>query len=147
MASFAGYKLTTLREERGWDQKTLAKLAGLSTTVVSSLETGRTAHPRPATIKALTDALGCEPRALYKRGRNTTRQHTPPPAPPQQDTPALFPAPAEPARTVTHADLDRLLHDLPARWRILFDGCREVGFITEQAMQLVVAAITAGTLP
>lgn len=161
MASFAGYKLANARETRGWDQKTLAEQSGVSRSVVSALESGKTAHPRSVTVNLLAAALGIIPRELYKR-RSPRRTTTTAAAPKEgiltdqemrergwatTAIPLPAPEPPEPSETPrTRQELDTLLHQLPHRWRILFDGCRGVGFDEAQAMRLVTAAITACAL-
>lgn len=161
MADFAGYKLTNLREGRGWEQRTLADRSGVSQSVISALESGKTVHPRAKTVRALAQALDVNPTQLLKRA--SPRPRTAAPAEKLENAPApdlnrealrqlaaeqqpLFPAPA-PERRVTAAEADRLLHDLPGVWMRLFTGCTEVGFTEGQAMQLLNTAIAAGVLP
>lgn len=149
MAEFNAARLTKLRREQGWDQVTLARRAGISTSVVSSLEGGKTLNPRGDTVTALANVLGCRPSSLYKREPRII-------AAPQQievraDAASLFDVPTDDTgpevRYRDPATLDELLHTLPYRWRILFDGCQQAGFTDEQSMKLVTTAIHAGVLP
>lgn len=150
MASFAGYKLANAREARGWDQKTLAEQSGVSRSVVSALESGKTAHPRPVTVNLLAAALDITPRELYKR--RSPRRITQAGAQPAEATQTvheqgLFPAPETTNEQWTSVvEQSALLHELPHRWRILFNGCQEAGFDEAQSMRLVTTAITAGAL-
>jgi transcriptional regulator with XRE-family HTH domain len=63
LADEFGAVLAALRRERGYSQDTLARMAGLSRTTPSLLETGKR-EPRLATIVALADALGIDPSML-----------------------------------------------------------------------------------
>lgn len=52
-----------LRKRKNWTQERLAQEAGLSTTAVHNLEAGKNGFT-DKTLKALADALGCEPWQL-----------------------------------------------------------------------------------
>lgn len=54
----------TFRLRGGHTQVELAELAGLSEMAINKIETGRTASPRPGTVRKLADALGVEIREL-----------------------------------------------------------------------------------
>jgi transcriptional regulator with XRE-family HTH domain len=49
----------------GLSQEALAEAAGLSTHAIWLLEAGRSADPRPSTLKSLADALGVDIAALH----------------------------------------------------------------------------------
>lgn len=53
-----GDKVRKLREERGWGQQQLAKIAGLSQPAISRIERGLVQQPRLSVIKRLSQALG-----------------------------------------------------------------------------------------
>lgn len=173
MSDFNPSALTRLRQGNGLRQKDLAQLAGLSTSVVSSLEAGQTPNPRADTVTKLAAALGCRRSSLYKRAttavvtreaglnREALRQLAAERAPARREEKLVEMAPQpQPlplplfddalhpgTRTITRAEANWLLHNLPARWRVLFTGCREAGFDEAQAMRLVTTAISAGVLP
>lgn len=56
--------LRACRDRRALTQEELAAAAGVAEATVSRLETGRFAA-RPKTVKALAEALGVDPAALY----------------------------------------------------------------------------------
>lgn len=56
-------RLKRLREEKTWSRQMLGRKAGISPQTVAKLETGDR-RPKPATLAALCDALGCEPTDL-----------------------------------------------------------------------------------
>ncbi len=56
--------LKELRRWKGWNQRDLAKAAGLGQDTVSGVESGRH-EPRPSTLKKLARALGVEIAELY----------------------------------------------------------------------------------
>ena len=56
--------LATLRRQRAWSQRELAKQAGVSPSVIVQLEAGRTRYPKYKVIRALAAALGVEPREV-----------------------------------------------------------------------------------
>src|SRR3954451_12072381 len=69
-------QLRRLRESAGLSQEALAERAGLSPNAIGSLERGERRHPYPATVRALSDALGltADERAILgatlpRRGR------------------------------------------------------------------------------
>ena len=51
------FKIKELRQSRGWNQTTLAYHAGMSTSQVSLIESGRR-NPSAATLEAIAEALG-----------------------------------------------------------------------------------------
>ena len=53
-----GERLFELRDERGWTQKELAKLSGVSHTTIVHLETGQIGKPRMPTLRRLAKAFG-----------------------------------------------------------------------------------------
>ena len=59
-----GARVRDLRKLRQWSQWDLAKKAGISDGAVKMIETGRR-WPRPATIRALCQALECDTNELY----------------------------------------------------------------------------------
>jgi len=62
-----GDKVFELRDERGWSQKRLAEIAGVSQTTVVNIETGKIPVPRTPTLRRLARALGVEVEALIGR--------------------------------------------------------------------------------
>jgi transcriptional regulator with XRE-family HTH domain len=52
------------RKARGWDQAEAAKRAGLSTTALSDIETGKAAEPRRITMEKIARAFGWDSRTL-----------------------------------------------------------------------------------
>lgn len=56
--------LRELRRRKGWNQRELAKHAGVGQDTISGIEAGRH-EPRPSTLKKLADALGVEIPELY----------------------------------------------------------------------------------
>jgi transcriptional regulator with XRE-family HTH domain len=60
-------KLQELRINRGFSQRRLAELAGVSNTSVWKIEQGGGANP--STLKKLADILGVLPTDLLKKGR------------------------------------------------------------------------------
>lgn len=66
-------RLAELREERGWSQAELARLAGLSSTTVSRIESGDRVDTRWDTIMKLASALGVEPEDLTGEQRPAPR--------------------------------------------------------------------------
>lgn len=56
--------LKSARERLGWDQQTLARRAGLNSSVVSRLEAGQTSDPSYSTVRKLETALSLEPGTL-----------------------------------------------------------------------------------
>jgi len=63
-----GYTVCRLRQLRGWDQKTLAKAAGLVQTTVSGIERASPDVGLPAILK-VAKALGVEVSVLFTRPR------------------------------------------------------------------------------
>jgi transcriptional regulator with XRE-family HTH domain len=59
-------KFRELRTARGLSIRKLAEEAGVSTETVYSLEHGRREFIWPRTAKKLADALGVEPRDLFR---------------------------------------------------------------------------------
>lgn len=53
-----GERLWELRDERGWSQKGLANLSGVSHVTIVHLETGRIGNPRMPTLRRLARAFG-----------------------------------------------------------------------------------------
>jgi transcriptional regulator with XRE-family HTH domain len=62
--------LKELRRRKGWNQRDLAKAAGIGQDTVSSVESGRQ-EPRPSTLKKLARALGVEIAELYGEASQT----------------------------------------------------------------------------
>ena len=58
-------RLRRRRLEKGWSLSDLARQSGLSRQTLSFLERG-VREPRPSNIRALADALGCDPRDLME---------------------------------------------------------------------------------
>jgi transcriptional regulator with XRE-family HTH domain len=56
-------RLKRLREEKTWSRQMLGRKAGISQATVAKLENGER-RPKPATLAALCDALGCEAAEL-----------------------------------------------------------------------------------
>jgi transcriptional regulator with XRE-family HTH domain len=56
-------RLKRLREEKTWSRQMLGRKAGISPATVAKLENGDR-RPKPATLAAICDALGCEPAEL-----------------------------------------------------------------------------------
>ena len=59
-----GERLKALRTARGMSQMDVARVTGLSLSIVSQLEQGLTTNPRLNTVKVLCKALGCRIRDL-----------------------------------------------------------------------------------
>jgi DNA-binding XRE family transcriptional regulator len=62
-----GQKVRRLRDEAFFDQKDLAKMAGISTHTLMRTEKGYTPHSTRATIRKIAKALGVEPIELTIR--------------------------------------------------------------------------------
>src|SRR6266540_2003321 len=56
-----------LREERGWTQEQLARLAGITVTSISNLERGATVLPNAETVEGLAAAFGLDPEEMDPR--------------------------------------------------------------------------------
>jgi transcriptional regulator with XRE-family HTH domain len=54
----SGEKIRRLREDMMWGQAELARKAGITATQLWRIEAGITRNPRPATLRAIADALG-----------------------------------------------------------------------------------------
>jgi len=63
---YIGDSLRTLRQEKFFSQRELARAARLSPATILKLETNR-AEPHPKTIRKLAKALGVEPSQLVSR--------------------------------------------------------------------------------
>lgn len=61
-------------EERMWTQGRLAEEAGVSSTTVSRIESGRVSRPHFGTVKKFARALGVEPRELLSARGNEARR-------------------------------------------------------------------------
>jgi len=59
--------LVELRVDKGWSQRKLAHMAGLTATTVWKIERGGGANP--ATLKKLGDVLGVRASELMRTGR------------------------------------------------------------------------------
>ena len=53
-----GQRVKTLREQKGWNQKALAKAGGMTQPAVSRIESGGVNQPRLAVLNRLAQALG-----------------------------------------------------------------------------------------
>lgn len=56
-------QLKRLREGKTWSREEMGKRAGISPATVTKLENGER-RPKPATLAAICEALGCEPSDL-----------------------------------------------------------------------------------
>jgi len=56
-------RLMRLRNEKTWSREELGKRAGISPATVTKLENGER-RPKPATLAAICEALGCQPGDL-----------------------------------------------------------------------------------
>jgi len=56
-----------LRDERGWTQEQLARVAGITVTSVSNLERGATVLPNAETVERLAAAFGLDPDEMDPR--------------------------------------------------------------------------------
>lgn len=59
-----GKTIAKLRKKKGWTQKELAKVTGLSRSRVAAIEEGD--HPRIKTVAIIAEALGVEIREIYE---------------------------------------------------------------------------------
>lgn len=64
-----GENVRTRREENGFSREQLAAASSISRGAIDLLEQGYTIRPRPATLKALADALGCKVADLANGAR------------------------------------------------------------------------------
>ncbi len=60
-----GRNLRNLRTGKGWSQGELANKAGIGRVTITRLETGVETNPEARTVKALAEALGCDPSVLW----------------------------------------------------------------------------------
>jgi transcriptional regulator with XRE-family HTH domain len=74
-------RLGALRVQRGWTIVGLAARANVSETTVRRLEQGQAGRLRPATVAALTGALGVQPESVAELRAPAARR--PPPNSPQ----------------------------------------------------------------
>lgn len=59
--------LSTLRRMRLWSQSDLAKEAGVATSTISNIETGKATRLRPAVMRRIATALGIkDPLTVYE---------------------------------------------------------------------------------
>lgn len=72
--------IRTEREKRGWDQTKLAQAAGLSMSVISRLEAGKSLG-RSDTLAAISEALGIDPRRIQAALRGQDVEELTPPEP------------------------------------------------------------------
>ncbi len=63
-------RLMELRYAKGWERRDLARETGLSMSTIRKIET-RDRRPRAHALKALCDALGCEPADLLVSEKRT----------------------------------------------------------------------------
>ncbi len=66
-------EVRALREARGWSQSELARRAGLHSTTVSLIESGRQ-KPYAVQVEKLAAALGVEPAALLEDVNDDARR-------------------------------------------------------------------------
>jgi transcriptional regulator with XRE-family HTH domain len=66
MGTAFGRRLVTLREARGWDQRTLARRARVTQGYLSKLEAGAKRNPGLAIARKLAKALGVPVTALLE---------------------------------------------------------------------------------
>jgi len=59
-----GQYITNLRKEKGYSQRKLASISGISNTTINRIESGETATPDAPTLKALAEVLGVEETSL-----------------------------------------------------------------------------------
>ena len=59
-----GQYITRLRKEKGYSQRKLALLSGISNTTINRIESGETPNPDAPTLKALAEVLGLEETTL-----------------------------------------------------------------------------------
>ena len=59
-----GKRIAKLREEKGWTQKRLAKIAGLSKSYIASIEEGK--RPGIKAAAMIAEALGVEVTKLFR---------------------------------------------------------------------------------
>jgi transcriptional regulator with XRE-family HTH domain len=69
-------RLKELRKAAGLSQMELARVSGLSLSIITQLEQGRADDPKLSTLKALARALGC---TLDDLGQNGGEETPPPP--------------------------------------------------------------------
>jgi transcriptional regulator with XRE-family HTH domain len=59
--------LSTLRRMRFWSQADLAREAGVATSTISNIETGKATRLRPAVMRRIAQALGIkDPLTVYE---------------------------------------------------------------------------------
>lgn len=71
--SIIGERIQSIRRLRTWTQGRLAEEAGLSSTTVSGIETGRIARPHFGTLHRLAHALEVDPHMLLSSEEHTER--------------------------------------------------------------------------
>jgi transcriptional regulator with XRE-family HTH domain len=67
MSSPRAPRLSTLRRMRLWSQSDLARAAGVATSTISHIETGKTFRLRPSVMRKIAAALGItDPLTVYE---------------------------------------------------------------------------------
>lgn len=75
MPTDIGTYIADLRNEKRMSQRELAEKSGISNTEISRIEAGKRSNPTPATLKALSDALGIEYRDMMKMAGYLEEMH------------------------------------------------------------------------
>ena len=60
-----GYKIAQIRKKKGMTQEQLAEKSGVSRTIISFLESGKTATTTTATLLKIAGALGCDVSDIF----------------------------------------------------------------------------------
>lgn len=90
-----GARIRQVRLDRGMSLRSLAREIGVSASLVSQIETGKS-QPSVSTLYAITTALGITVESLFEARESMPRiaASTPPPAPSCTPSPPLPPTPA-----------------------------------------------------
>jgi transcriptional regulator with XRE-family HTH domain len=69
-------RIRQMRFDRGWGPDDLAERAEISRTALYQIESGKTEHPRAATVRRIARALGIEPNELYDSAEPSPTTHS-----------------------------------------------------------------------
>jgi len=70
-----GEAIANAREERGWQQTTLAEFSGVSQAQISTIESGDCPNPGIITVSAIAHALGLAVGDLFPRKNRRTKKN------------------------------------------------------------------------